>query len=515
MKFDVAKVGGVVVIVLILIYGLLLVRTAWVAEDAYITFRTVDNFIHGYGLTWNIGERVQTYTNPLWMFLVSAAYALTREMFFTVIGLSVFISFLVAWIFAERLAVSWRESVLGLSFLVCSKAFVDYSTSGLENPLTHLFIVVFLAIYWGKSSGHRRIFLLSLVASLAAINRMDTILLFLPALAFSTLTTEGPKKIRALLLGACPFIAWEFFALIYYGFPFPNSFYAKLHTGIGAGELAAQGIFYVFNSVQLDPITLLGLALGIVIALVSKKPDLIFLAAGALFYSAYVVKIGGDFMSGRFFAAPLLLAVAIIARIPQRSSAAVILAVFAVGAVGMTGPYPPLLSNADFVNSKIDEKGIADERGFYYQYAGLLKASRSVHPPTLNRDLAALAKEKGGVMVIGNVGYFGFFAGPMAHIVDTIGITDPLLARLPSSKNPNWRIGHFERAIPEGYVETLEKRNVLLSDGNLGNFYRKLLLITRGRLFSVDRVREIIKMNLGRYRSLIDQNRYRNPPPKK
>src|SRR6187402_2076752 len=44
-------------------------RYAWVAEDAYITFRVVDNFTHGYGLRWNVAERVQVYTHPLWLLL--------------------------------------------------------------------------------------------------------------------------------------------------------------------------------------------------------------------------------------------------------------------------------------------------------------------------------------------------------------------------------------------------------------------------------------------------------------
>ena len=53
-------------------------RSAWLMDDAFITFRTIDNFVHGYGLTWNTTERVQAYTNPLWMFLVSAFYFATR-----------------------------------------------------------------------------------------------------------------------------------------------------------------------------------------------------------------------------------------------------------------------------------------------------------------------------------------------------------------------------------------------------------------------------------------------------
>ncbi len=35
------------------------------------------------------------------------------------------------------------------------------------------------------------------------------------------------------------------------------------------------------------------------------------LAAGCLLYLAYIVRVGGDFMSGRFLTAPLFLAVAV------------------------------------------------------------------------------------------------------------------------------------------------------------------------------------------------------------
>jgi len=40
-------------------------RTAWVCGDAYITFRTIDNLVHGYGLRWNVDERVQAFTHPV------------------------------------------------------------------------------------------------------------------------------------------------------------------------------------------------------------------------------------------------------------------------------------------------------------------------------------------------------------------------------------------------------------------------------------------------------------------
>ena len=32
-------------------------RSAWLMDDAFITFRTIDNFVHGSGLTWNATEQ--------------------------------------------------------------------------------------------------------------------------------------------------------------------------------------------------------------------------------------------------------------------------------------------------------------------------------------------------------------------------------------------------------------------------------------------------------------------------
>jgi hypothetical protein len=76
-----------------LAFGALLLANAWVVDDAYITMRTVDNWVHGFGLTWNTSERVQAYTHPLWMLVLSALYFVTRESFFTIVAASFAIAF--------------------------------------------------------------------------------------------------------------------------------------------------------------------------------------------------------------------------------------------------------------------------------------------------------------------------------------------------------------------------------------------------------------------------------------
>ena len=122
---------------MILLFGYCLVRTAWLSDDAYITFRTVENFVSGYGPTWNIDERVQTYTHPLWMFLLSGLRLVSGEIYYTSLATSMALSMAAVCLLAALAIARTREqALLCVSICTFSKAFVDFSSSGLENPLT-------------------------------------------------------------------------------------------------------------------------------------------------------------------------------------------------------------------------------------------------------------------------------------------------------------------------------------------------------------------------------------------
>src|ERR1051325_7716822 len=93
----------------------LIIRTAWVSDDAYLTFRTVDNFVHGVGLRWNAADRVQAYTDPLWMFVLSAVYFFTREIFYTSIAVSVALSLWAVWFIARRIALDEMAALVAVT----------------------------------------------------------------------------------------------------------------------------------------------------------------------------------------------------------------------------------------------------------------------------------------------------------------------------------------------------------------------------------------------------------------
>jgi len=532
---------------LLALAAIVLLRNAWITDDAYITFRTVANFTQGHGLTWNVSERVQSYTHPLWMFLISAGHFYSGEFYYTTLLISVAVSLATLAVFAFGLARSLPAAVLGLGVLTLSKSFVDYTTSGLENPLTHLLLALFCLAFLrcetdlrpagpderphrqkladrilGPNERGRDLLILSLIAGLAVLNRMDTLLFFVPALAYAFWSGRSWKSVRSLALGFTPFVVWELFSLVYYGFPFPNTAYAKLDNALPRVELLQQGLFYLLDSINVDPLTLLFIGAGLAAPLLLRQARSGFLAAGVVLYLAYVVWIGGDFMSGRFLSAPLLGAVILVSRLPLMFRWEVAGPALATATlVSLIAPHPPILSGSDYgrdykaQKATVDVNGISDERAFYYQVTGLLRAERLRPVPSPRQvwvDEALRLRENGPAVVVKNsLGFFGFHAGPQVHVIDELGLGEPLLARLPPVWRHKWRIGHFFRAIPDGYVETVATGRNRLNDPRLADYYDHLSTITRGPIFRRQRFVEIMKMNLGLYDRLIDRQSYRYP----
>jgi arabinofuranosyltransferase len=502
--------------------SVVLFRNAWICDDAYITFRTVDNFASGFGLRWNVADRVQTYTHPLWMCLVTIVHFLTGEFYFSVITLSIVLTLASAALLFFGLKNGHISVCLAALVLMFSKAFVDYSTSGLENPLSFLLVALFLTVYFSSEKmSQKGLFRLSLLTALCMLNRMDSFLLLLPPLVYSARGLPIKKAIRTAAMGFIPFFAWELFSLFYYGFLFPNTAYTKLGTGIPMIALLEQGYYYFANSLDWDPITLFVILSGLVGSFIRRDLKESAFALGLALYLLYVWRIGGDFMSGRFLALPLFGAVALIGRFTSQVTSQGWVVLIIVGIIGYSSELNPVTSNAGY-QYRLRENGIADERGYYFQMTGLLNQERSnlgirLDPYVMQADVErAAAEEKNGsnrqhVARAPNSGGFGFYCGPKVHVVDSYALVDPLMARLPAYYEANWRIGHFRRTVPPGYLETLSFGVNIISDKDLAAFYDKLSIIIRGDLLSGDRLVEILKMNLGYYDHLLGGESYRFP----
>ena len=251
------RVPVAVVCVLLVVFAVVVWRNSWLGDDAYISFRVAENLIEGYGLRWNVAERVQAFTNPLWTLVVAGGALFTREFYYTPLVLSLVATMGAVLLVLRQAHGAWAAAA-GIGLLLTSRAFVDYSTSGLENALGHLLLAAFLAAVLRGEPVGRRLLLASVLAALLMVNRMDMLLIIAPPLAWSVVRAPSrPRALATVALGMTPFVAWKVFAVLYYGFPFPNTAYAKLGAGIPLTELWAQGLRYLANFAQQDTVALM------------------------------------------------------------------------------------------------------------------------------------------------------------------------------------------------------------------------------------------------------------------
>lgn len=306
--------------VMLLLAAFVILRGSWVCDDAFILMRVVDNWVDGFGLRWNVSERVQASTSPLCVFVLAPFHAVTGEFFFTSIFVSLGVVCAALWLTVYRVLDGRIWSVAFLLLFIFAKTLVDFSTSGLEVPLTFLGLigfVLFLLRFEKAAQGEdlRYVGLVFGAAAFAMLNRLDNACIILPGLLFVIL--RGPlttRRMRMALLGLSPLILWEMFSLLYFGSFFPNTAYAKLNTGIPSFLYWEQGFYYLRSLVWYDPLSLLAITIGIGMGLASwrtSKP-LFWLTIGMMLHIVYVIRSGGDHMAGRFFAPDAFVALVIL-----------------------------------------------------------------------------------------------------------------------------------------------------------------------------------------------------------
>jgi arabinofuranosyltransferase len=321
--------------------------------------------------------------------------------------------------------------------------------------------------------------------------------------------------LKPLAVGFAPLVAWEAFSGFYYGSLVPNTAYAKLNVTMADGEAVARGLAYFDRTIWADPATLPAMALAIVVVLWARPRRDWPLAAGLIATLGYVVWIGGDFMAGRFFTVPLIWSAALLASVAVETRAAAVMA-SALLVLGLLAPWEPAIVSgigyaridnllrgrteraASDGGLNITVHEITDVRRYYYEGTGLAKGQfRYRRPDEPGVDDGMRLREQGRQVVVrDSIGFVGYFAGPEPHIVDMFALTDPLLARLPAIRGS--RVGHYQREIPVGYVESIEAGANRIADPDLSAYYDTLRFVVSGPLFDLRRIAAAVNLVAGR-----------------
>ncbi|MBU8920535.1 MAG: hypothetical protein KOO63_01625 [Bacteroidales bacterium] len=498
-------------------------KNAWVSEDAYIIFRSIEQLFEGNGPVWNPHERVQVFTSPLWYFMLAFVRMFSRDAYLNVIAAS-FILWVATNLVLKKVFKNNMILLISILLFSSSTAFFDYTSSGLENVLAYLIIALYILNYIElfafrdsdktQISAKNRIKMILFLFGLIICVRHDLALLLLPSTIYVVLKNSRIYSLKQWsvisVTAFLPIILFSIFSLIYYGFPFPNTAYAKLNTGIDKAEIFKQGLQYFKSSFKFDTITLPIIAGALVLNTVaSSNKCLRYLGYGVFLNLLYIVYIGGDFMQGRLFSyAYMVSAIILLLRFTRvHSNKYRLITLVMVCLYLVFYSHTPFKSPLDYNNRTI-ESGIADERGFFFDILSLYRYTHrdkegKIFPdcPEAYQGLK-FKNTPNSITAAASIGVFGYYAGTENIIIDPLGLSDPLLARMPVTGK--WRIGHFKRELPEGYAKSIITDNEVIADPRINEYYRKLKIVTQNEeLFTAERLKTIILFNAGAYNHLL------------
>lgn len=276
-------------------------------DDAYISLRYARNLVEGHGLVYNIGQRVEGFTNLLWVLLVALGMKLggTAPVVSHWLGVSSGIALLLlAHAYARCLLDPKSVFLAALApwLVLASTSFAIWTVSGLETPL---FAALVVAALVAQARGHQTTATVTCV--LATLTRPEGVLVA-AVTAATDFAAGGDRRRRAmpLAVGYALFCAaLTVFRLAYFGSALPNTFYAKVGGIPFSWTLWYLGTFVVQVAAPLS----LAAALG-----VRRSPVAMTGAVFTVVLCAYVLLVGGDaFAHSRFFlpALPVLVALAL------------------------------------------------------------------------------------------------------------------------------------------------------------------------------------------------------------
>jgi hypothetical protein len=271
-------------------------------DDAMISMRYAKNLTEGYGLVFNAGgERVEGYTNFLWVLIMAAVHllpiaqtkiCLAVQILGGLLGLLnlVLIRRLANYLFPSTPSVALVAIALTAFYLPLN----TWNLQGMEVSI--LACVMTLSCLWSARVMRTRetpVWLFVLLGA-STLVRLDMVMPCAVVLLYLMRTPKIDWR-RTLILGAVVIgaflVAQTLFRLLYYGDILPNTYYLKM-TGYPIGPRIARG-FEVFIEFFLN-MYLLPLLLPLVV--LASRPRREVTLPLALFGAqlAYSIYVGGD-----------------------------------------------------------------------------------------------------------------------------------------------------------------------------------------------------------------------------
>ncbi len=285
----------------IVVYIATVVYFNFTQDDAFITFRYASNFLNGNGLVYNIGERVEGYTNFLWLLLMITGKLAGFEfvLFSRILGVlsgvgTIIFTYLIGIKIFERSSI---YPGLGAFLLGTFLPLGYWSAAGLETAAFSLMTIAAIYYYLNRS------FATLILLVLATLFRPEGGLVCMVIIAFDIISKKSFTGYALTILAGYGILLLPYliFKLYYFETLLPNPFYAK--TAFDLRQLI-NGLEYSWLMFW----HYLGGGIFIVPFLIYYKKwtaEIKALASFLLIYILYVIIIGGDVLKVHRFFIPL------------------------------------------------------------------------------------------------------------------------------------------------------------------------------------------------------------------
>lgn len=452
-KLTVASIAVVVVT-----YALLAWQRRWMSDDGLIVVRTVRQFLDGNGPVFNVYERSEANTSTLWTYILIAFAGISRlrvEYLAVFLGLILAVGGVLVGMDATRRLLRARGSTApivpaGALVVIGVFPFWDYATSGLETGLCFAWI----ACCWWLLVTAERPRLAAFVFGLGPLVRPDLGIGSVSFFVVFWLLHRPPSwraTLKLLAIGIALPLAYEIFRMGYYGTLVPLPALAKSATE----AVWDRGFTYL---VDYQHPYKLWIPFAVVAALAAfllhrralSKREWILVAAPlatGLVNALYVLRVGGDFMHARMFLTPTFTLLLPVFVLPLRR--------FTVPAIGALAVWAVVFAvwRGDG-KSHVSRGKIEDER---VGYANWTRRKNPIHArvfiradrpaSTMARDALANGERlfvsqlgfktaldpkapMSLVYAAGRLGTGGVVAPLDAHVADTLGLANPVGARI-------------------------------------------------------------------------------------